>query len=260
MRNRRRRNGTGTCRAPGPRPLIDSVAAEVLELRELLTATAASHLVLLSSPSSGTSSGAGHNLGNQYRFAVTDANGQVVKSDSSTVTLTIVSGPAGEDDFGPCTFSSMKAQQGIITFSQVTFYKTGVYVVRATDSNTAIPAVTLPPVTIVAGPATQLAMQAPTTGTAGKALGAVQVAIEDKYGNIETGDNTSLVTLRLFVNGNTTTPVATVSARVVNGVATFNGVVPPAAGNYRLQAVASSLPQAFGGIAWSPQAGINVVN
>ncbi len=249
MKRRQRRNGAA----------IAPVAAEVLEFRELLSATAAAHLVMLSAPSTGTACGAGHNLGNQYRFALTDSNGNVVKSDNSTVTLSIVSGPAGEDDFGPCTFPSMQAQNGVVTFSQVTFYKTGVYIVKATDSNPAIPAVTLPPVTIVAGQAEQLAIQAPTTGMSGKALGTVHVAVEDKYGNVRTSDNSTVITLGLFVNGNTTSAVKTVSARVVNGVATFNNVVVPAAGNYRLQATANTLPQAFGGVAWSDQAGITVL-
>src|SRR5579863_8303966 len=140
MRRRRVRSGLVT----------PSVAAEILEFRELLSATSAAHLVLLSAPSSGTACGSGHNLGPQYQFALTDSRGNVVTSDQSTVTLSIVKGPSGESEFGPCTFQSMQAQQGIVSFSQVTFYETGVYTVKATSSNPAIPAITLPPVTIVA--------------------------------------------------------------------------------------------------------------
>jgi hypothetical protein len=235
------------------RVLASLVAAEVLEPRELLTATVASHLVVLSSPTSGTACGAGRDLGPQYKFALENSSGKVVTSDSSTVTLSIVSGP--DDDLGPCTFPSMKAQQGIVSFSQVTFYETGVYVVKATDSNGL--SVTLPPVTIVAGPAEQLAIQAPTTGKSGRPLGAVTVSVEDKYGNVVTSDNSSVVTLGLYANGNTTTPIATYQATVVNGVATFTGIVP-AAGDYRLQATVSSLPPSFGGVAWSQQDGIEV--
>jgi hypothetical protein len=230
------------------------VAAEVLEPRELLTATVASHLVVLSSPATGVACGAGRNLGPQYKFALENASGKVVTSDLSTVTLSVVSGP--DSDFGPCTFPSMKAQQGIVSFSQVTFYETGVYVVKATDSNGF--SVTLPPVTIVAGPAEQVAIQAPTIGKSGRELAAVTVSVEDKYGNVVTSDNSSVVTLGLYANGNTTTPIATYKATVVNGVATFKGIVPPAAGDYRLSATVNSLPPSFGGVGWSQQAGIEV--
>jgi hypothetical protein len=230
------------------------VAAEVLEPRELLTASVVSHLAVLSSPTTGAACGAGRNLGPQYKFAVENSNGKVVTSDSSTVTLSIVSGP--DDDFGPCTFPSMKAQQGIISFSQVSFYESGVYIVKATDSNGF--SVTLPPVTIVAGPAEQVAIAAPSSGNSGHPLAAVTVSVEDKYGNVITSDNSSVVTLGLYVNGNSTTPIATYQATVVDGVATFTGIVP-AVGNYRLSATVSSLAPSFGGVAWSPQAGIEVV-
>jgi hypothetical protein len=233
------------------------VAAEVLEPRELLTATVASHLVILSSPTSGTACGAGHNLGPQYKFALESASGKVVTSDnSSTVTLSVVKGPWGYDEFGPCSFPSMPVQQGELQFSQVTFYVAGKYTVKATDSSGL--SVTLPPVTIVAGPAEQLAMTAPSTAEAGRPLGTVTVSVEDKYGNVVTGDNSSVVSLGLYANGNTTTPIATYQATVVDGVATFKGIVAPAAENYRLSATVSSLPPSFGGVGWSQQAGIEV--
>ena len=81
--------------------------------------------------------------------------------------------------------------------------------------------------------------QPPATGGAGVALSpAVEVAIQDQFGNVYTADNSTIVTLTL--NGGTFSGgSSTVTATVVNGVATFSSLIILNAGTYSLTASSS---------------------
>jgi hypothetical protein len=97
-------------------------------------------------------------------------------------------------------------------------------------------------ITISAAQASKLVFQTvPTTGTVGKALSSVTVAVEDQYGNVVTTDK-STVTMSLssgsFASGSTTTATA------VSGIATFSNLVISAAGTYTLSATDGSLTKA----------------
>jgi hypothetical protein len=64
-------------------------------------------------------------------------------------------------------------------------------------------------------------LQPPTDTAAGQTINPVSVAIVDLYGNVETADNTDVVTLSLSTNPGGGTLSGTLMLTVVNGVATF---------------------------------------
>ncbi len=75
----------------------------------------------------------------------------------------------------------------------------------------------------------------PGTTTAGAAIApAVSVNVLDKYGNVETGDNTDHVTLSVASGPGTFTSGNTMTVTVSAGVASFSNVVLDTAGNYSL--------------------------
>ena len=92
------------------------------------------------------------------------------------------------------------------------------------------------PVYTINDPSTMWSLPTASSGVAGEALSpSVEVAVEDQWGNIVTGD-TSMVTLTLaggpggFATGSTT------SVQAVNGVATFSNLIFDTAGSYALSA------------------------
>ena len=77
--------------------------------------------------------------------------------------------------------------------------------------------------------------------TAGSGFG-LQAAIEDQYGNVETGDNSDVVTAALANNPTGATLGGTLSVTVSQGVATFSGLtLTKAAAGYTL-GVSSTSP------------------
>jgi hypothetical protein len=158
--------------------------------------------------------------------AVENQSGGVVKSDSSsTVTLTIASGPTGAVVDSNSTMTAT-VKNGVATFNNVILDTAGIYTLSATDSNTGVTSAVSGTVTVNAAAATQLLVQAVTTpGTVGQAITpAVTVTAEDAFGNVATNDNDS-VTLNLasgaagnFTSGSTT------AVQAQNGVATFDNV------------------------------------
>ena len=79
--------------------------------------------------------------------------------------------------------------------------------------------------------------------TAGSGFG-LQAAIEDAYGNVETGDNNDVVTAALASNPTGATLGGTLSATVSQGVATFSGLtLTKAAAGYTLGVSSSGLEQ-----------------
>ncbi len=93
------------------------------------------------------------------------------------------------------------------------------------------------------GPATQLVIQTPpySSVTAGNALtDPIVIDEEDQFGNIETGDNATVVTASLSSGAGTLNGAKT--ATVTAGVASFNGLEDDTAGVLALQFAAPSLP------------------
>jgi hypothetical protein len=97
-------------------------------------------------------------------------------------------------------------------------------------------------VTVVPGPAVKLAFGLQPVGTAtGVTLPPVTVQVLDVYGNLETSDNTDVVTIGVasgpgpFSGGSTTT------AKVTSGVATFSNLTLVTPGNYTLSELVPGL-------------------
>jgi hypothetical protein len=196
---------------------------------------AASKLVIQQQPTTGT---AGQVMTPAVKVAVEDSSGNVVASNQSTVTLTLNSGKFAS---GSRTVTA-KAVKGIATFDNLVLDTVGSYTLSASDGS--LTGATFANITIGAAAAAKLVFQqAPTTATAGVALTpSAVVAVQDKFGNVVTGDS-STVTLTLksgnFAGGGN---AATVQA--VNGVATFSGLVLDAARTYTLIASDGALTKA----------------
>jgi hypothetical protein len=78
----------------------------------------------------------------------------------------------------------------------------------------------------------------PANGTAGQSLGTVAAAVEDVYGNVETGDNGDKVTLSVRT-GPSSQLGDTLTETVQAGVASFGNLVLDTSGSYTLAALAS---------------------
>ena len=152
--------------------------------------------------------------------AVEDALGNVVTGDSSTVTLTVASGPG---NFAGSSTLSVAAVNGIATFSNLLLDTAGTYTFSASDGT--LTGATSGSMTVDPGAPAQLVFQDldPT------------VAVEDESGNVVTNDN-STVTLSVNSGPGSFTSTSTTSAPVVNGVATFTNLNVNAAGTYTLAA------------------------
>ena len=122
---------------------------------------AASQLVLQQSPTGGT---AGQALG-AIKFSVEDIFGNVVTGDSSTVMISVATGPAG---FAAGSTTSAAAVGGVATFSNLLFNTAGNYTLSVGDGS--LTGATTGSITISPATASQLMLQqSPTGGTAGRA-------------------------------------------------------------------------------------------
>jgi hypothetical protein len=199
-------------------------------------------IVIQSSPTTGT---AGVALSPTIKVAVEDFYNNLVLP-ANTVTLTLSSGVFSN---GKNTITANTAG-GIATFSNIIINTAGALTVTA--SVTALPLVPSQSfaVTISPNSASKVAyVQAPTNGTAGLALSpTVVAAVEDKFGNVVTSDNSSTVTLT--ISAGTFGPLTngganTVTAAVSGGLATFSGVgldlYINKVGNYTLKATDGAL-------------------
>src|SRR5262249_49764556 len=150
--------------------------------------------------------------------AVEDAAGNVISTDNSLVTLTLSHGSFANGS----TTVSKQAVNGVATFNNLSINAIGSYNLTATDSG--LPSAQSNPFNIAARATRLVFTQQPNNTYAGEAVNpTVAVALEDAFGNIDTG-NTASVTLTLIggtlFGGGTAT-----SAVPVSGVAGFNNLV-----------------------------------
>jgi hypothetical protein len=182
--------------------------------------------------------------GTPFDFTVTaqDAYGNTITTYVQTVNLASsspvhVGGSTGS--MGHYRFTV--ADLGVRVFHQVSSTLSGTVTITGTDSgDLAITGSTS--VTIVAGPAEQLAfMGQPTDTTAGRRISpAVTVAVVDQYGNVETDDNSDMVTLAIGVDPSlgVATLSGTLTMTVRGGVAVFNNLSIDVTGmGYTLHAI-----------------------
>jgi hypothetical protein len=185
-----------------------------------------------SADSSWTSSASNTEIGTagqalpSFQVAVENQSGNIVKSDStSTVTLTVASGPTNAVVDSDSTMTAT-VKNGIATFNNVILDTAGSYTLTATDSNTGVTSAVSGTITVTAGAATQLVVQPVTTpDTVGQAITpAITVTAEDAFGNVATSDSDS-VTLNLASGAaGSFTSSSTTAVQAVNGVATFDNI------------------------------------
>ncbi len=171
--------------------------------------------------------------------SVEGANGTVADLDTSTVTLSITSGPSGATLGGT---TAVAAVNGVATFSNITLSPAGNYTLTASDGSLSTATSNSFMITQSAGPAAKLAfIQQPENALAGADITpAITVDVEDSNGNLITSDNSSTVVLSIASGP----PAGTASAGVVNGVATFSGVYLNTAGTYKFLATDGALTTA----------------
>jgi hypothetical protein len=205
-------------------------------------------LVFVQSP---TNAVAGQIIGPAVTVDI-DKSGSPLAGEDSNVTLTISSGPAGATLGGTVT---VQAQNGVATFNNLSLTTAGTYTLEAADSSDGLTSTPSASFKISPAAAAKLAfIQPPTDATAGSDISpAITVAIEDKYGNIVTGDD-SLVTLSIarpyfrgrnfdarfnprgWRDGRGGGLKGTVTVQAVNGIATFSNLSLYKAGEYQLVA------------------------
>jgi hypothetical protein len=184
---------------------------------------------------------------------VENASGQIVTTDNSAVILSLATSPSGATESG--TFS-VKAVNGVATFSNLILTKAGAYTLKATDG--ALTSATTSALSITAAAVAKVAFAVqPKTTTAGAAVSpAVVVDIEDTYGNIVT---TSAATVAMAVasGGGTLTGMTSVAAK--SGVATFSNLIMTLAGAHTIKVTEGSLTATSGSFTISPAAASKLV-
>jgi hypothetical protein len=144
--------------------------------------------------------------------------------------------PAGET-FPPIT---VNAVNGVAKFKGVTIDVAGGYRLKATQAGLTT-SKTGKFYLLSAAPSQLIFAPVASSGSAGVAFSPITVNVEDQFGNIETADSSTLVTLSLktFPAGVLFSPV---SIDDVDGVAMFDNVIFGTAGVYRFKATAAGLP------------------
>jgi parallel beta-helix repeat protein/predicted outer membrane repeat protein len=173
---------------------------------------------------------AGTTISPGFVVDVEDGGGNIITSDSSTVTLSIFSGPTGATLLGTV---SLAAVNGVATFNNLTLDIAGSY--RLTASDGSLAAGTSALFTVNSAAATQLVFAAHSgSATAGVAISpAFVVDVEDQFGNIVS--NSDSITISLASGPGSLNGTLTVAAN--NGAATFSTLSANTAGAYTLHAV-----------------------
>jgi hypothetical protein len=203
-----------------------------------ITPAAAAKLAFAPQPTSGT---AGKALLPAVMVKVEDTFGNVVKTNTTNVKLSISSGPTGATLAGTLSISAVK---GIATLNNVVLKTAGSYRLKATDGTLAVG--TSGGITIAAAAAAKLVItQQPTTGKVGIALTpALIIKVEDVFGNVVT-TNATLVTLSIHSGPAGATLGGTFKVNAVKGIATFNNVKLSKKGTYTLKAIDGLLTAAI---------------
>ncbi len=181
--------------------------------------TTASKLAFAQQPSN---TGAGASIAPAVTVLIEDKYGNVETGDNTdSVKLALGTGsPSGGKLNGTLTET---AKNGVATFADLSIDQVGTGYSLAASSGT-LTGATSNAFTITPGAAAQLAFQTqPSNTPAGNIITpAVTVLVEDKFGNIETGDYTDTVKLALGTGSPAGSPAGTLTETVIGGVATFS--------------------------------------
>jgi hypothetical protein len=189
--------------------------------------TQVAHLVFIQNP---TNIIAGKNIAPNITVKATDASGKVV--GGVVVTLEISSGPSGGALFGKWTSTTYAT--GIAAFGATTLHLAGTYTLTASIGGV----VSSKSTTFTVSPAVAnkpAFTTLPTSATHGTTF-TVKVSVEDTYGNVLTTQNIGTITLALATHPTGSTLGGTLTANVVNGVATFSNLTASLAGSYSFKA------------------------
>ena len=197
----------------------------------------ATQLAFIQGPSNAQ---AGSAISPALTVAVEDASGNIETNDNgTTITLAIGTNPGIGTLTGGTTTT---VSSGIATFSGLSINKVGTgYTLNASSSPAYAQAISAG-FNITVGPSSMLAFVVqPTTTVAGTTVTpAVQVALEDAYGNIETTDNATQVTLTIGTNPGGGGLGGGGATTVTAGIATFENLSIDAIGSgYTLSATSS---------------------
>lgn len=228
--------------APGAGYTLTAAASGVASATSAafnITASATSRLVFWVQPST---TAAGRALTPAVQVAIEDASGNVVTSATSPITLALGTNPGGAILSGT---TRQNAVNGVATFNDLSLDKVGTgYTLTASASG--IASATSAAFNTTPGAAVRLAFtgQPSTTGARSAISPAVQVAVQDQFGNTVTSAITS-VTMTLGVNPGAGTLTGTLTNSTVNGVATFSDLSVDKTGTgYTLAATATGLASA----------------
>jgi len=190
-----------------------------------ISPAAAAKVVYAQQPTSAT---AGSTISPAVTVDVEDQYGNLVTGDSSSVTLSVHSGPGSLN--GTLTEA---ASGGVATFADLSINTTGSYTLAASDGS--LMSGTSNGFIVAAAPATHLLyLQQPTNALAGASINpAIVLQLLDPYGNLVTSDNSEVT---LLVHSGPGELAGTVTLAAVHGVATFSDVTAQIAGSYTLTA------------------------
>ncbi len=201
-----------------------------------ITLAAASQLVVTTQPSSTAT--AGVNFATQPTVKEEDQYGNVITTDS-THTVTVARGSLGTSTLQG-TPLTLTLASGVATFSGLSYQKAETINLAFTTNATGVTAATSGNIVVSPNTPTQLIYGAqPSNVTAGTADSpAVTVKIEDAYGNVETADNVSSLSMAVFSGptGGVFAPSSTTTVVASGGIGTFSNLVLDTAGSYTLKA------------------------
>ncbi len=202
-----------------------------------ITPAAAAKLAFKQAPSNAT---AGVANSPAVTVMVEDQFGNLVPTDNSKITAAINTGPDGAVLGGPAILAAVK---GIATFAGLVLNTAGSYKLGFSDASLTV--ATSGTFTVAPGAALKLLVKSqPTDTVAGAKISpSVTVDVVDKFGNIVTGD-TSTVALALGPGAGSASITGTASVAAVAGVATFDNLKVNTAGAYTFAATDAKLTAA----------------
>jgi uncharacterized delta-60 repeat protein len=226
---------------------------EIGTFRLLGDAPVTVQLVVTQQPPASLTAGTGFGL----TVDAEDSSGNIETSFDGTVTVALANNPGGATLGGTL---SVTASNGVATFSGLTLTTADSgYTLLVTSSG--LSETVTGAITVTPAAATQLVVsqQPPSTITAGAGFG-LQAAIEDAYGNVETGDSSDVVTAALANNPTGATLGGTLSETVSQGVATFSGLtLTKAAAGYTIGVSTGTFNATTGAFTVTPAAATQLV-
>jgi hypothetical protein len=178
---------------------------------------------------------AGSDISPGVTVDVEDADGNIVTSDDSDVTISLASGSGTLHGT-----QVLEVVNGVATFSNLSLDQAGSYTLEASDGS--LSSVVSNSFNVAAGASSKLVFsQEPTDMVAGTAMSpSVTVEVVDQFGNVVSTDSSNVS----LASSGPGTLFGTVGIGAVNGVATFSNLSFTTAGHYSLTATDAGLTSA----------------